>query len=151
MSARIVHVPGSISYAELKRRTMGGRVVRIGYPAGPTEQDGTPLALIAAVHEFGSTVRNIPERSFLRSTMNENMAKYIRMNRGNLQRVVNGHQSMHTALSLLGQVAVGDVKRKIRNGPFAELQPSTIRRKGSSKPLIDSGMLMQSVTYEVDQ
>lgn len=151
MGVRMIHVPGDVTVAQLKERAFGGHVVRVGFPAGPTEEDGTPVALVAAVHEFGSTARNIPERSFLRSSVRENIAKYIKINKGNLQRVVNGKIRMRHALELLGQVAAGDVKRTIRNGDFAPLQQATIDRKGSSKPLIDTGMMLQSVTYEVDQ
>jgi len=151
MAVKIIHVPGDITIAELKARMFGGHVVRIGFPAGPTEKDGTPVAMIAAVHEFGSDERGIPERSFLRSTLSTELAKYIKLNKTNLQRVVNGKIRMRHALELLGQVASGDVKKTIRAGAFTPLSPATIERKGSSAPLIDTGMMVQSVTYEVDE
>ena len=55
------------------------------------------------------------------------------------------------ALKRMAAYLSGQVKRNIRSSgrvagrPFVPLQGSTIRRKGSSKPLIDTGDLMGSV------
>lgn len=150
MGVKLIHVPGNVTIAELKSRVTGGHIVKIGFPSGASEKDGTPSALVGAVHEFGSESRGIPERSFLRSTMQEQMNKYIEMNKRTLQRVVNGAMRMRLALELLGQVASGDVKKKIRSGPFTPLSQGTIDRKGSDRPLIDTGDMLKNVTYELD-
>ena len=43
-----------------------------------------------------------------------------------------------------------DVQRAhIRNGNWVPNAPATIRRKGSDRPLIDTGQLVNSVEYEV--
>lgn len=150
MGVHLIHVPGNVTLSELKARVMGGRIVKIGFSSGASEKDGTPSALVGAVHEFGSETRGIPERSYLRSTMHEQMNKYVQMNKRSLQRVVKGIMSMRLALELLGQVASGDVKRKIRTGPFTPLSQGTIDRKGSDRPLIDTGDMLKNVTYELD-
>ncbi|OCA57864.1 hypothetical protein AA93_07090 [Xylella fastidiosa subsp. pauca 11399] len=46
-------------------------------------------------------------------------------------------------------MAAGDVKATIRHADLAPLTPQTIQRKGSSAPLIDTGQMLQSITYEV--
>jgi len=135
---------------ELKRRVQDLGRVKVGVPEGPREADGTPVALIAAVHEFGHAELNIPERSFLRSTIRVKQSEYINLNRINLVRCVKGMISAQQVLQLLGEKAKGDVQRTIRNGDFVPLKPATIQRKGSSKPLIDSGNLLQSITYVVE-
>lgn len=124
--------------------------VNVGIPAGSTEADGTPVALIAAVHEYGAPEKGIPERSFLRSSIRENRAKYIQMNRNNLVAVLNRSMSMERALGLLGEAAAGDVKAKITSGNFQALKSQTIRRKGSSRPLVDTGQLRQSISWEIE-
>lgn len=149
-NAQLTRVPGVINIDELKRH-MTSRSVKIGFPQGPTEKDGTPVAMIAAVHEFGVPKKNIPERSFLRSSIHEHMPNYLRLNRANLLRVIRSKITIEAALGLLGQMAAGDAKRMIRNGNFVPLAPSTIRAKGSSKPLIDSGTMLQTLTYEVNK
>lgn len=137
----------------LKRFGAENKAVNVGFPAGIEHKDdsgaATPytVAQIAGVHEFGSPAAGIPERSFVRSALAENRQSYIALNRKTLARVVNGDMSIAEALGLLGTKAVGDVQRKIRGGPFEELQAATVRRKGSSKPLIDTGQMRQSVQW----
>jgi len=43
------------------------------------------------------------------------------------------------------------VQEKITNGSFAPNAPSTVMAKGSSKPLIDTGRMRQSVNYVIQQ
>lgn len=136
-------------FDDLKKRFIGARVVKVGFPQGKTEADGTPTALIAAVHEFGSPERGIPERSFLRSSMRENSQKYVRLNKLNLISILRGNLTADQALGQLGEMAKGDVQVKIRSGDFTPLKQATMDRKGSSKPLIDTGQMVQSVSYEV--
>ena len=123
--------------------------INVGIPAGKNEADGTPVALIAAVHEFGSPSNGITERPFLRTTIQENRGKYVQLNRRNLVSVMNGKMPVIQALGQLGAVAASDVQATIARGGFAPLKAATIKRKGSSKPLIDTGQLRQSITWEI--
>jgi hypothetical protein len=54
------------------------------------------------------------------------------------------------ALERLGVVATGEVKREFVVGSFVPLKPETIRRKKSSRPLIHTGQLRQSINYVLD-
>jgi phage gpG-like protein len=101
------------------------------------------------VHEFGSPERGIPERPFLRTTIQANKGKYVQLNRKNLVAVLNKTMTVEQALGQLGAVAAGDVQAQIASGGFAPLKAATIKRKGSSKPLIDTGQLRQSITWEL--
>lgn len=138
-------------FDELKQRFVGDRIVRVGFPQGKAEADGTPVAMIAAVHEFGSPEHGIPERSFLRAGTRANAPKYVRLNKVNLVRILRGQLTAEEALSQLGEMAKGDVQQTIRSGDFAPLKQATIDRKGSSQPLIDSGQMVQSVSYELGE
>ncbi|MBR2140293.1 MAG: hypothetical protein IJ963_05470 [Phascolarctobacterium sp.] len=91
----------------------------------------------------------IPERSFIRSAFDENEEKIgdIAWTAG--EAVVKGALTSDNALKLVGQEVQGMVQRKIDTGPFVPNSPATIRRKGSSKPLIDSGRLRQSIRYSM--
>ena len=53
------------------------------------------------------------------------------------------------AASRVGNYGASQVKRGIVNGNFTPNSPLTIARKGSSKPLIDKGDLVGSITYQV--
>jgi|SRR6185295_136781 len=124
--------------------------VLVGVPSGKTEKDGTPTAMIAAVHEFGSPSRGIPERSFLRSGIRRARPIFTRLNYYSLKRMVMGKMTEATALGRLGLAAVAAVQNEIVNGTFAPLKPKTIARKGSMKPLIDTGSLRKAITYVID-
>lgn len=134
----------------LRQRLVGdNRVVNVGVPEGKREEDGTPVAMIAAVHEFGSPSQGIPERPFLRAAVQRNRQKYVRLNRINLVKMLRGQATVEQALGQLGEMAKGDVQTEIRSGDFAPLKPATIKRKGSSRPLIDTGQMVQSIAWEL--
>jgi hypothetical protein len=150
VTTRILKDIDKAAIDRLKQRLIqDGRVVNVGVPEGKHEADGTPVAMIAAVHEFGSPSRGIPERPFLRVAVQRNRLTYIRLNRINLVKMLRGQMTADQALGQLGEMAKGDVQTEIRNGDFAPLKPATIRRKGSSKPLIDTGQIVQSIAWEL--
>jgi len=146
--------------AAVRIRDIRGRV-DVGVPEGPTEEDGTSLALIATVNEFGGKGHvaagssrgprsGIPERPFLRTGIENNLETFKALNLRNLVAVAEGNMDVDTALGRLGLAAASAVQRQITDGGFAPNKPSTIKRKGSSKPLIGiSGSLRQSVTFAV--
>lgn len=127
-------------------RTMRGRV-EVGVPDGPTERDGTSIATIAAAHVFGTS--RIPQRDFLRPAIEKNLPSFQSLTATNLVRVATGQMNLETALGQLGAAAAGAVQAEIVSGSFAPLAPATVRRKKSSKPLIDSGNMRQSITFRV--
>lgn len=124
--------------------------VKVGVFDTGAREGGVSNALLAAIHEFGSPSRNIPETRFLRGTVEQHQAKYIQMEKALFARVTNGKLTARQALELLGQQAVADVKaRVVSQTGMPSLKPETIRRKGSSKRLIDTGQLLNSITYQV--
>ncbi len=134
----------------LRQRLVGdNRVVNVGVPEGKREEDGTPVAMIAAVHEFGSPSQGIPERPFLRVAVQRNRQKYVRLNRINLVKMLRGQATVDQALGQLGEMAKGDVQTEIRSGVFTPLKEATKKRKGSSRPLIDTGQMVQSIAWEL--
>ena len=65
----------------------------------------------------------------------------------NPQRMKN---KLHQAAAKAGNYGASEVKKGIVSGKnFAPNHPYTVAKKGSSKPLIDKGDLIGSVTYEV--
>lgn len=115
--------------------------------AEPHGQDGTTVAEVAAANEFGL---GVPERSFIRSTLDENDAKYKELERRIGKAVVLGKlESVEQGLEQLGALVVGDVQRKISSGVPPENAPSTVAAKGSSTTLVDTGQMRASVTSRV--
>lgn len=120
----------------------------IGFQHGKArEEDGTDICDIAAWNELG-TSRGIPSRPFIRNTVdlhtdeiNADLDKMV-------MQVLNGA----TAEQVLRQMGVslkGRMQTEITDGSYAPNKPSTIRRKKSDKPLIDTGRMRASVNYQI--
>ena len=107
------------------------------------------LAQIAAVHEFGSKKAGIPERSWMRSTMDENQQKYFALSFKLLAQVGVKGMKIRKALNLMGLQIASDFKRKITILRDPPNSPATIRRKGSTNPLIDTGRMRNSQNHQV--
>ncbi len=116
-------------------------------PVEGTGSDATN-ADVAIFNEFG-TSNGVPERSFLRSTVDAKQDKYAKVLADGVGRHLDGKVSIDKALDLLGLVAVGDVQTTIRDLDTPENTEATIARKGSSNPLIDTGQLRQAIAHEV--
>jgi hypothetical protein len=132
-----------------RRFSQDARRVLVGVPAGKTETDGTSTAMVAAVNEFGSADGRIPERSFLRGGILGSLPDLISLNAANIQKIARGGFTVLTALNRLGSFAAGKVKAYIVAHDFVPNAPSTIARKKSDRPLVDTGSLRQSITYEI--
>lgn len=116
---------------------------------GVRAHHGKKLARIAAINEFGAPNKRIPERSFLRATVDQNQARYIGLIEKTVDRLLDG-ETPDRSLGLIGMVVVGDVQRRIRGRINPPNAPYTIAKKKSDVPLIDTGRLRQSIDYVVE-
>ena len=114
-----------------------------------TTSDKLTLGQIAYWHEFGRG--NNPQRSFIRSTYDTLGKKKIADNVVRLLRkeTKKDNPDYTKTMNLVGVWMVGKVKRTFTNNNWPKLKPATIKRKGSSRPLIDTGQLRASIAYEV--
>ena len=138
---------------------------KVGYPEGaklgrpsnntegkPSYKDVSELVLVAAVHEFGAPSMNIPERSFMRSALDENKEELLRFKREQYVLFAKGKITLKQAISRIGDWMQAKIQEKIRKGPFTPLFPETIiarnrHGRASDKPLIDTGMMINSVQH----
>lgn len=127
--------------------------VIVGVPDDAThDESGESLAMIALVHEYGSVTRKIPARPFLHPALRKNQNKYSKILAKKATAILLGRISLHQALALVGEAAQADVQKYIvEHQGFAPLKPATIKRKKSSKPLIDTGQLRQSIRYKIER
>lgn len=124
-------------------KASGEKAVYVGFPAEFNEKvegsDNFNLASLAAVLEFGN--ERIPSRPFLRQTLAENQEKYTAL----FVKLFESGISIEQIYEQIALIAQGDVQQNIVNGKWTANAPSTIKRKKSSKPLINTGKLRQSV------
>lgn len=115
----------------------------------PPSEDGVPVAEYAEINEFGSADGRVPERSFLRSTLDENQAKYAERLSTKVGQALEG-KHLKVGLRELGHEVVRDVRAKIESGVGPPNAPSTVARKGHGATLVDSGLLSDSITAKVE-
>lgn len=135
-------------------RTIGqtGAHVKVGVLGEAVHDGPKPISMVelAAVHEFGSPSIGVPERSFIRAGLKDDRDGMVRLLNDAARGIVAGTMSVETGLGRLGLWAQNAIKRKITGGDIPPpLKPRTIARKGSSKPLVDTGQLVNSITFEV--
>jgi hypothetical protein len=108
---------------------------------------GQTVAEVAAQHELGA---GVPRRSWLRDWVSEQQSGFIRTHwvKALQALAADGNHALH--LGRLGAYFVGDIKQRIARGILPPNSPATIARKGSSKPLIDTGQLRNSITSVVE-
>ena len=146
-SARLIIVDDDLGLARLlklmEKGARGESYVEVGV------LDSSGLGWLAGIHEFGAPGADIPERSFIRSTIDANESEYLRdMERG-FQRLIDDTVKLRPLLSQLGDKVKVDMVDTIASMTSPPLAESTVDRKGSSSLLIDTGALIGSIDSEV--
>lgn len=106
----------------------------------------------ATIQEFGNKEQggDVPERSFIRSTADENNHWTDDIENAAVD-VIDGKESPGSSMVQVAIKARDAIKKKILKGDdkWPPLKESTIRKKGSSRPLIDKGFLINSIKYKI--
>ena len=125
---------------------LGSRQVQVGIFEGQ-------IAKVATVHEFGAPGAGIPERSFMRSALEQGRARLEEIQRRVAGLVASGKMDENKALTVIGIWARDAMKRRINEQPseWPALKPATVRRKGKrkNKMLINTGQLINSITFKL--
>lgn len=125
--------------------------VRIGYQriqgAGTNTDDDKPranLVDIAMWNELGTA--NSPSRPFMRDSVDKHMDEISQMVMAQKDALLEG-STAREILETVGLFAQDLIQTEIEQGDFVANAPSTIKRKDSDKPLIDTGTMKNSVHY----
>lgn len=85
--------------------------------AGASRKQGKlTMPELAAVHEFGSPKNRIPERSFIRSTLDSKQSEYAQLLRPLLGQLLDGLLNVKKLLGIWGAKAASDVKGRLLRG-----------------------------------
>lgn len=151
MIVRTSHNGGIDGFLE-RFKNIGKPKVYIGVPyaKNPIHKDTKiNMATLLAIHALGAPSRGIPKRDPLLPPLKENAAEYSRLlGQGIKNNLANG-EPIEQVYEKLGILASDDVKSYFTSGSFVPLNQNTIDAKGSSKPLISTGELRSSITYEI--
>ena len=132
-----------------------GAVVKAGILEGSGSVDGVSIAQYATWNENGVAGKKgkwkIPPRPFIKGWVVNNQKQIASIIQRLYGEVASGNITADEALNRLGVFAKSGIQSYIRRGDFVPNAPSTIRKKGSSQPLIDSGTMRNAVNYEVEK
>lgn len=132
---------------EIARKLQHGGTVKVGFLEGATYPDGTRVAMVAAIQDFGAPAAGIPPRPFFRNMVREKSPGWPAALRALLK---SNDYDAERALDLAGEGIAGQLRQSIVDTNDPPLAPSTIKRKGFATPLIDTGHMLASVDHEVD-
>lgn len=121
--------------------------VRVGFLEGATYPDGTPVAMVAAIQNWGAPRAGIPPRPFFTNMIADKQDSWGPATAELLAR--NDYDATAT-MTLVGEGIAGQLRQAIVDTNEPALAESTIKRKGSSKALVDSGHMLNSISYKVD-
>ena len=126
--------------------------VLVGVPAANAQRKDEPItnASLMFIHSKGSPIRGIPARPTIEPAIQQSQALISpQLARASQYLMQNKPREAEKALARAGTVAVNATKRMFGSAQLAPNAPSTIKRKGSDKPLINTAALRRAQTYVV--
>lgn len=109
----------------------------------------TDVLTVGLAHEFGT--HRVPERSFIRLTYDTTVKDMRSFISGLQSAVFFGKINVKTALEQIGIKGVDNIKNTFKRQPseWQKLAEVTIKRKKSTKMLLDTNQLVNSNTHKV--
>lgn len=120
--------------------------LRVGFLENARYPDGKPVAMIAAIHNYGAPRAGIPPRPFFSNMIAKKQGEWPAAIALNLRAQ---NYDVPRTLAIVGQAIAGQLRQSIIDTNAPPLAKSTIRRKGFDKPLIHTSHMINSVDAEV--
>ena len=159
---------------------LAGKQVSAGWFKTAKYENGTPVAYVASIQEFGVASKSIPPRPFMRPTIAAKTPEWRKIVEQGAKQILKGTQTIDGVLGQLGQSASDGIKESIIAVTAPPLSPITLelramKRKGieitgktvgeaahnvaqegyvtpdvSTKPLVDEGIMLATATFLVE-
>jgi len=139
------------------------KFVSVGFHKDAKYDNGTQVATVAAVQEFGYPEKNIPARPFMRPTITKKMASWKSLMQTLAKKVIAGEITVDDALISIGARSAENFREAIKEIKTPPIAESTRRarerkrnlKKGSlsetgAKPLVDSGIMIGAMTSKLE-
>jgi hypothetical protein len=134
----------ALALSQIAKSLSKHETLRVGFLEGATAPNGDSMPLRAAMNEFGT--RKIPARPFFRNMVAAKSGEWPE----GIATALRAHDYDTTkALELTGHAIKGQLQQSIKDTNSPPLAPSTIKRKGFDKPLVQTGDMMNAVDFEV--
>ena len=143
--ATIKHIDRLEKRLDAFRKNMQSTELNVGFINGATyPEDGMSVAQVAFDNEFGT--KEIPSRPFFRTMISKESPEWGKKLEGAIKFT---HHDLEKSMSILGLDIEGALRQSIRDWQTPPNSPKTIERKGFNKPLIDTSLMVKSITSEV--
>ena len=133
---------------EKMAKNLANMKVQVGFLSSAKYEDGKSVAQVAMSNEYGVPQKRQPPRPFMRQALKKS-GEWKKTFDFMVQKYFTRGGDFKTPFDTLGLVVQGDIKTSIKE--LTALAQSTIDKKGFSKPLIDTGYMLDSVNYEVSK
>lgn len=145
-------------------KELGRAEGKVGYFESAKYPDGTPVATVAAIQELGSVQNNIPPRPTMRPAGIETKKEFQSHGTQGMKAILAGTETMVSVMSKVCDLCAGLIKKNISKITQPPLKKSTVLARQSmknqdktfvstslAKPLIHTGILLNSPTYKVER
>ena len=146
--AEIIYQLEGLEKLDKESKYLQTHAVKVGV-LGNGSANGISVQDYAIFNEYGTS--RMPARPFFRlsvgtaNAQNE-IKEYMKQQ---VEQIIQGGISAQQAYENLGTFVVQKIKKTIASGNFAALNPQTVKKKGHSKPLIDTHSLYESINFEI--
>ena len=130
---------------KLEERLNAKLQLEVGFFSTAKYSTGEYVAQVAYWNEYGTTLS--PPRPFFRNAIKDKPKEWLELFRDTQFKT----KDMFKSLSIVGTIAKDDIATSITDLSSPPNAPYTIKKKGSSNPLIDTGLMRNSVSYEITQ
>ena len=123
---------------------------KVGWFQNAKYANGTSIAQVAVINEYGGIVNNsaIPARPFMRTAFQNHNKEWGAIIANVLKR--GDYSNTKQALEIGSIRASSDIQDSILNGNWIPNAPLTVKIKGFNRPLIDTSIMLKTVTYEIN-
>ncbi len=153
--------PAAFTVLSQRLKELAGKSVKVGWFESSVYPNGTPVAYVAAIQEFGYAAGGIPPRPFMRPTISRETNAWKALLLSGSKAIIAGNATIDQVMNGVGMKAAADVAKTISQIFEPPLKPATIaararKRKDHTitatlaKPLVDSALLINSVTHVVE-
>ena len=132
----------------LKYMKQTGQSADVGIFENKKGADGESIAEYASANEFG---KGMPERSFMRSTHDEQVKRIIDNIKKMMSKDITRNGTFSNILLKNGEYLRNEIIKKIRNakGWATKLDAKTIAAKGNDTILIESGNMWKAIDVRI--
>lgn len=170
---RVTRKAGKVEALRQAIKGLDGAQGRVGWFPSAVYEGGQPVAGIAHVQEFGSPSRGIYPRPFFRNTAEERAPEWRKTAENISRAAARGEVEPSAVMEALAMAAEGHVREAITKVTSPALKEATVAARkrrlankgenvrptrhpkkpaimGIDKPLVDSGILLNTLTSETE-